>query len=256
MVIPRDGFLGVHGADTVSGDVGLVERGLAFAALVVTAPAMAVAALAIRRSSRGPVLFRAERVGQGGRPFTMLKLRTMHTGSEHLGEITGGKDVRIFPGGRVLRRLKLDEVPQLVNILRGEMAFVGPRPEAPAIVESHYRPWMRETLRVPPGVVGPGSLWYFQQEDALPPDSDLAESFYVETLLPRKLARELVFVRRPTLSYRCELVARTLLGILGLGRLMDSYRLREELEAERLLAEVEAEARDEPGHRQPALNED
>lgn len=215
--------------------VGLVERGVALAGLVLTSPALALAAAAIKLSSPGPVLYRATRVGRRGRPFTMLKLRTMHVDSEHAGQITGGRDPRVFAAGRILRRLKLDEVPQLANVVRGEMSFVGPRPESPDIVERHYRPWMRETLSLPPGIVGPGSLWYFTQEDALPDDAQAAESFYVETLLPQKLARELVFVRQPTGRYRCELVARTLLRIVRLDRLAEPLRLREEAAAERLL---------------------
>lgn len=249
-VIPRNGYLSVPSADAVGVDVGLMERGLALAGLVLTAPAMAVAALAIRRSSPGPVLYRAQRAGQAGRPFTMLKLRTMHMGSERLGQITGGMDGRVFPAGRVLRRLKFDEVPQLVNIVRGEMAFIGPRPEALAIVETDYRPWMLETLRVPPGLVGPGSLWYFHHERELPPDAEAAESLYVRALLPSKLVRELMFVRRPSPAYRWEVVARTLLEIVGLGRLMNSYREKEDREAERLLAQVQSGAPEEL--RQPA----
>lgn len=223
-------------------EIGLVERGIALVGLAVTSPAVAVAAVAIRLSSPGPIVYRAERVGRGGRHFTMLKLRTMHVNSEHLGQITGGQDPRVFAAGRVLRRLKLDEVPQLVNVARGEMGFIGPRPESAAIVETHYLPWMRETLQMPPGIVGPGSLWYFEQEAALPADASEAEAYYVETLLPRKLARELVFVRRPTWAHRCELVARTLLGIVGLGRLMEASRVREDGEAERLLTQAQGGA--------------
>lgn len=225
------------------GGVGPVERGVALGGLAVAAPALALAAAAIKLSSPGPVLYRATRVGRGGSPFTMLKLRTMHPDAERLGQITGSRDSRVFAAGRILRRLKLDELPQLANVVRGEMAFVGPRPEAPEIVERYYRPWMRETLSVPPGIVGPGSLWYFAQEGSLPVDAAEAESYYVQSVLPRKLALELVFVSRPSLGYRWELVARTLLRIISLERLMEARRIREEAEAGRLLARLAVEER-------------
>src|SRR2546422_2268160 len=113
----------------------LVDVVCAAIALVATAPLLALAAVGIRRASPGAVLYRAERVGRGGRPFIMYKLRTMHARRRSdASVITGAEDPRVFPLGAWLRRLKIDELPQLLNVLRGEMAIVGPRPEDPAIV--------------------------------------------------------------------------------------------------------------------------
>src|SRR6478609_8506396 len=113
-----------------------ISRLVAAFALIVVSPLLLLAALAIMISSRGPVLYRAPRVGLSGRRFVMLKLRTMHVApTKEVERITGGQDTRISPVGRWLRRLKIDELPQLVNVIRGDMVLVGPRPEDPSIVD-------------------------------------------------------------------------------------------------------------------------
>lgn len=221
--------------------VGRLERWVAILGLAVTSPALAGGAVAIKTSSPGPVLYRAQRMGCGEVPFTMYKLRTMHVEADRAGSITGGRDLRIFRAGRVLRALKLDELPQLINVARGEMSFFGPRPEAIDVVEKHYLPWMKQTLNVPPGIVGPGSLGYFMEEDEIPDDPATAEQYYAEVLLPRKLARDLVFVRRHSILYRLELLARTVLGIVGMERLMRTQIAREEQEATAILTSLAPE---------------
>lgn len=215
-------------------------RWIAALGLLAASPVLAVAAAALRWSSPGPAVFRAQRVGQDGTPFVMLKLRTMHMDSSggRRAPITGAADPRIFPVGSWLRRLKIDELPQLVNVLRGEMAFFGPRPEDPVIVERDYLPWMRETLVVPPGVVGPGSIGYYVEHDQIPQDPEAALDYYASVLLPRKLARDLVYVRHPSTRYRAELLARTILGIVGARNLATRLARREEAEAERILTET------------------
>jgi lipopolysaccharide/colanic/teichoic acid biosynthesis glycosyltransferase len=169
----------------------------------------------------------------------MLKLRTMHVSAPEAGVITTGADPRVFPAGKWLRRLKIDEIPQLVNVARGEMAFFGPRPEAPAIVANDYKPWMRETLKVRPGIVGPGSLGYFEEEAELPENARETEDYYIRVLLPRKLARDLVFVRTASTRYRAELLVRTVLGVLGLVTLTARVRAREDALAQELLYDLE-----------------
>lgn len=131
--------------------------------------------------------------------------------------------------------LKLDEVPQLINVLRGEMGFFGPRPESVDVVEKYYEPWMMESLEVPPGIVGPGSLGYYLEEDQLPSDPIEAEQYYARVLLPRKIARDLVYVRQPSFGYRFELLARTMLGIIGAPALLTSATEREERTAANIL---------------------
>src|SRR6266853_1472529 len=125
----------------------LVDVAVAGLGLLLMIPVLAAVALAIRLSDGGPVIFRACRAGRDGRPFTMLKFRTMRVSGGPRGSlITASDDRRVFRVGGWLRRCKLDELPQLVNILRGEMSIVGPRPEDPAIVTRSYRPDHLRTL--------------------------------------------------------------------------------------------------------------
>lgn len=213
------------------------EQFVAGSILATTAPLVGVSAIAIRASSPGPVIYRAQRVGLHGQPFTMYKLRTMHVSREGP-LITTSADHRVFMVGQWLRMLKVDELPQLVNVLKGEMRFFGPRPEDPDIVAHHYEDWMMETLSVPPGIVGPGSLGYFAEQDQIPATAELAQQHYVERLLPRKLARELLYVRRPTRAYRIDLLCRTFLRILGLGRFGARRQRKEDLESDELLRQL------------------
>ena len=128
---------------------------LAGAALVVASPFLAIAALAIRLESPGGAIYRQRRIGKNGRPFDVLKLRTMVTGAEHMGAglaVSEG-DTRITRVGRLLRRTSLDEVPNLVNVLRGDMAIVGPRPTVPVQVD-RYTDRQRGRLAVKPGITG------------------------------------------------------------------------------------------------------
>lgn len=217
------------------------QRVIAGGGLVVFAPFVGAAAVAIKVSDTGPVLHRAKRAGVRGRPFTMYKLRTMRLHSDALGAITALDDDRIFPVGRLLRKLKLDELPQLVNVVRGQMALVGPRPEAFDIVGDSYLPWMMQTLDVPPGITSPGSLHYIEQERELPTDPAQALRVYVSTLLPRKLAYELVYVRSRSLRYEVELIVRTLLGVILRREAAPRAALWEDEMASAILEEVSGE---------------
>ncbi len=128
---------------------------LASAGLAVASPLLAVAAVAIKLTSQGPVIYRQRRVGQGGEPFDLYKLRTMRLGADPVGvgsPVLEG-DPRVTAPGRLLRRFSLDEIPNLVNVLRGEMAIVGPRPTLAAQVEA-YTPRQRRRLEVKPGLTG------------------------------------------------------------------------------------------------------
>lgn len=207
--------------------------------LVLAVPVLLVAAAGVRLSSRGPVLYRTRRVGRGGVPFEMYKLRTMHVDHDGLASrITLANDPRVFPFGAILRRLKVDELPQLVNVLRGEMAIVGPRPEDPELVARHYTPEQRETLAVRPGLTSPGSLYYelHAQSQLDGPD---AETRYARQALPLKLAIDLVYVRRATFRTDLGVIARTVTvlagSLLGRRRFADPPELRE---AHRLLGDA------------------
>jgi len=184
-------------------------------ALVVTAPLLGLAAIGIKLADPGPVLYRAPRVGYLGRQFTMYKLRTMRHGANGNGKkatgarITGAGDARIFKFGRFLRRTKIDELPQLFNVLRGDMAIVGPRPEDPAIVKQHYSATDLETLGVRPGLASPGSIYQFVEGDKLLTDQD-PERGYVAKLLKTKLALDRVYIRRMSMRRDFAIIGRTL----------------------------------------------
>ena len=221
----------------------LVDALLAGVALVVAAPLLALAAVGIRRASPGPVLYRAERVGRGGRPFIMYKLRTMHIRRRSdASRITEAHDPRVFPLGAWLRALKVDELPQLFNVVKGEMAIVGPRPEDPAIVARHYDALGRETLAVRPGLASPGSIYSSTHGDAFLTGKD-PEAAYTARLLPLKLALDAVYVRHASLAYDVRIVGRTLWVIVatlgGRHRFADPPELPE---ARQLLAETPAAA--------------
>ncbi len=133
----------------------IFDIALAAVALVVLSPVLLIAAIAIKLGSRGPVLYRQRRVGRDGREFEMLKLRTMAQGSDPVGvgTVVTRDDPRVTRAGRLLRRTSLDEVPNLVNVLRGEMAIVGPRPTIPAQV-ADYTPRQHRRHEVRPGITG------------------------------------------------------------------------------------------------------
>jgi lipopolysaccharide/colanic/teichoic acid biosynthesis glycosyltransferase len=222
----------------------LVDVLLASVALVVTAPLLAAAALGVRIASPGPVLYRARLTGRGGRPFTMYKLRTMHVDhGAFTSTITAKNDPRVFPLGSWLRRSKVDELPQLLNILRGEMSIIGPRPEHPDIVRRHYTPAAYDTLRVRPGLASPGTLYdYTHGEDLVGSDDPTAN--YVERLLPLRLALDLVYVRRASLRYDVALMARTLWLIAGVVAGRRTFPDPPEMDAARgLLRETDSVSR-------------
>jgi lipopolysaccharide/colanic/teichoic acid biosynthesis glycosyltransferase len=148
-------------------------------------------------------------VGKDGTLFTMYKLRSMHRDPGlPASRITGQADPRVFRFGRWLRQAKLDELPQLVNVLRGDMAIVGPRPEDPAIVARHYTTLERETLRVRPGLASPGSLFHFTHGERWLGNAD-PEREYVDRLMPVKLALDVVYVRRASFGYDLRVIGRT-----------------------------------------------
>ncbi len=132
-----------------------LDLAVAVPLLVLASPVMAVLAVLVRRDSPGPALFKQTRIGEGGRPFKVLKFRTMVQGAQQMG--TGirvvSNDSRITPLGKVLRRTSLDELPQLINVVRGDMSLVGPRPTVPEQVE-HYTEHQRRRLLARPGVTG------------------------------------------------------------------------------------------------------
>jgi len=189
------------------------DLGVALAGLVMTSPLLVVAAVLVRLDSSGPSFYRGVRVGRDGRPFHIYKLRTMRDGADVQGPaITGAGDPRTTAVGRLLRRTKLDEVPQLLNVVRGEMSLVGPRPEHPEFLK-HYTDEQREVLSVRPGITGPGSLAFIEEEEMLSVGDPVAQ--YVDTILPQKLALDLQYVRTASFSGDLKILARTVRLVLG-----------------------------------------
>ncbi|MCE7949272.1 MAG: sugar transferase [Chloroflexi bacterium CFX4] len=170
---------------------------VSLAALILLSPLLIGAALAIKLGSPGPIFYRAVRVGRHGVPFKLYKFRSMIVNADRLGAgITTANDARITGIGRFLRRTKLDELPQLINVLRGEMSLVGPRPEDPRYV-ALYSPEQRRVLAVRPGITSLASVRY-RHEEALLEGADW-EQVYLQTIMPDKLAIDLEYVERATL---------------------------------------------------------
>jgi len=197
----------------------MIKRGfdisVAVALLVLTTPLFLFAWIGIKLSSPGPVLYHAKRIGLHGAPFSMLKFRTMHT---HGGGavISAKNDIRIFKFGALLRRLKIDELPQFFNVLIGQMAMVGPRPEDPEIVKKAYNSWMRETLDIRPGITSPGTLFYFAVGEQLI-DADNPEGSYISGIMPLKLALDRAYIDRATLLSDIATIFRTVAVIIGIA---------------------------------------
>ncbi len=185
--------------------------------LVAAAPLLAVLGLLVRATSPGPALFVQERVGKDGHVFGLLKLRTMVADAPTRGgALTTPGDPRVTRVGAWLRRWKLDELPQLVNVVRGDMSVVGPRPEVPRYVAG-YTARERAVLRVRPGITDPASLAYADEAAVLARFED-CERAYVDTVLPAKLALSLDYLERRTLRSDLGVLMRTLIRVARGGR--------------------------------------
>lgn len=179
--------------------------------LVLLSPLFALVALAVKLDSAGPILFRGQRSGRAGEPFRMIKFRTMVADAAHKGPgITSAGDLRVTRVGRVLRRTKLDELPQLINVLRGDMTLVGPRPEDPAYV-ADYTVEQRRLLDVRPGVTGPASV-RFRNEEQLLRGEDW-ERRYRDQILPAKLRIELDYLERRSVLNDLSIVMQTVIAL-------------------------------------------
>jgi lipopolysaccharide/colanic/teichoic acid biosynthesis glycosyltransferase len=200
----------------------MLKRGLdltvAALGLALLAPLFALVALCIRLDSPGPVFFRQERVGRGGRIFRIHKFRTMVADAPSRGlGITVGEDVRITRVGRWLRRSKLDELPQLIDVLAGHMSLVGPRPELPRYVALYPADLRSQLLRVRPGITDPASLQFADEATLLAASTD-PERQYLEVLLPAKLRLSVDYARRATLISDLGVLVRTAGLLLGQRR--------------------------------------
>jgi lipopolysaccharide/colanic/teichoic acid biosynthesis glycosyltransferase len=180
--------------------------------LLLLWPFFLMIAVFIKLNSPGPIFYLAERIGLGGDSFQAIKFRSMWVGADVLGpRLTSRDDVRITSFGRFLRRYKLDELPQLINVVRGEMSLVGPRPEDPAFV-AHYTPQQRRLLEVRPGLTSPASLHFRDEARIL--DEQESEAVYVQDILPKKLDMELTYLAERSIWHNLGIIWRTIKCLL------------------------------------------
>lgn len=175
--------------------------------LIVVSPLLVFIAIAVKLSSTGPVFFRQTRVGRNFHPFRIVKFRTMHEGMDGP-RITARGDHRVTAVGRLLRRTKFDELPQLWNVLVGDMSLVGPRPEIPEYVEQ-FRGDYEEILKVRPGITDPASI-EFRREEILLAQADNPEAKYLSVILPKKLEMAREYVKTRTFFGDLILIFRTI----------------------------------------------
>jgi len=182
-------------------------------ALCVLWPLFLLIALAIICDDPGPVFYRQVRIGRGGKPFRIFKFRTMVVGAEKKGlSITVGHDSRITRVGAFLRRTKLDELAQLLNVLAGQMSFVGPRPEVPRYVDM-YTPYQRQVLLVRPGITDYASIAY-RNENELLAGADDPERLYVETVMPDKIELNMKYLREISPLADLRLILKTIVAVV------------------------------------------
>ena len=164
-----------------------------FYGIVILFPLIVIVSILIKLTSKGPVLFKQVRVTKNGRLFKIYKFRTMRENSEGNKQITVGNDSRITGVGHILRKTKLDELPQLFNVLKGEMSLVGPRPEVPKYVEL-YTEEQREILKVSAGITDYASI-YFSNESELLGEAENPEEFYIKKIMPYKIELNKIYKR-------------------------------------------------------------
>ena len=175
------------------------DLGFAMIALLLLAPLFFLGSLLAKLQSKGPVFYKAKRVGKDETLFEMYKFRTMVVNADTLGgSLTTYRDTRITPIGRFLRWTKLDELPNLINVIKGEMSLIGPRPEAPNYVK-HYTEIQKQVLQVKPGMTGPSQLANRDEEQKLKGQQD-AEHYYITELMPKKLALDLHYVATQSIA--------------------------------------------------------
>jgi lipopolysaccharide/colanic/teichoic acid biosynthesis glycosyltransferase len=186
---------------------------LSLLGVILLSPLFALISICIISDSKGGIFFVQKRVGQNGREFRLIKFRTMHTGSELQGKLTmGNRDHRITRMGKILRKFKMDELPQLFNVITGRMSLVGPRPEVMDHVV-HYNSEQMRVLDVKPGLTDYGSLKFIHESDLLD-ESDRPEKLYMERILPEKLRLNLEYIRKRNLATDIIIIFKTISRII------------------------------------------
>ena len=182
--------------------------------LLVLSPLFLIIALAIAVESKGGVFYKQIRIGKNGKPFKLLKFRSMYVGADKKGLLTvSGRDPRITKVGYFIRKFKLDELPQLINVLKGDMSLVGPRPEVPKYVEL-YTDEQREVLSVRPGITDPASIKYRNENDLLAQAQD-PEKFYIEKIMPEKIKISIDYIRKRNFFTDLGVIFKTIFSVFG-----------------------------------------
>ena len=187
---------------------------VSFCGIIILFPLIIIVSILIKITSKGPVLFKQVRVTKNGKLFKIYKFRTMKENSEGNKQITVGKDNRITGIGHILRKTKLDELPQLFNVLKGEMSLVGPRPEVPKYVEL-YTDEQREILKVPAGITDYASI-YFSNESELLGEAENPEELYIKKIMPYKIELNKKYINEIGIMTDIKIIILTILKILGL----------------------------------------
>lgn len=192
----------------------LLDILFSFLGLLVLSPLLLITAIAVMFDSRGGVFYRQLRVGQNGKDFLLFKFRTMRTGADKKGLITvGGRDSRITRVGYYLRKYKLDELPQLLNVLIGDMSLVGPRPEVRKYVDL-YNDEQRQVLSVKPGITDYASIEYSNENELLGKSSN-PEKTYIEEIMPHKLQLNQRYIQEQGVVTDLKIIFKTIAKILG-----------------------------------------
>jgi lipopolysaccharide/colanic/teichoic acid biosynthesis glycosyltransferase len=186
----------------------IVDLAFSLTAFLLLLPLLLLIALWIKAGSKGPVMYRQVRVGKENTDFRIYKFRTMYVGSDRAGLITvGGRDPRITRSGYFLRKFKLDELPQLLNVISGDMSLVGPRPEVRKYV-SLYTPEQMKVLSVKPGITDYASIEYSDENELLAKATD-PDKEYIENIMPAKLALNLKYIREQSLTTDFRIITAT-----------------------------------------------
>lgn len=190
--------------------IRLLDCTFSFIGLILLSPVLIGLAICIKAGTKGPVLFRQTRIGKNGKPFTLLKFRTMEEGSQQKGLLTvGERDYRITPIGVFLRKFKLDELPQLWNVLIGEMSLVGPRPEVKKYVDL-YTPEQQIVLSIKPGITDLASI-IFRNENELLARSKDPEHYYIAEIMPEKIELNKKYIRNQNVKEYLHIIFRTII---------------------------------------------
>lgn len=183
-----------------------------FTGLIILSPLLLIVAVWVKIDSKGPVLYRQIRVGLHNIDFRLLKFRSMHINADKAGLLTvGGRDSRITTAGYWLRKYKIDELPQLINVLKGDMSLVGPRPEVRKYVNM-YTETQKKVLMVRPGITDMASIAYKKENELLAGSPD-PEKTYIDQVMPAKLKLNMVFIENPTLTNYFKIIFKTLFPI-------------------------------------------